>query len=149
MTTRAFKLTKKEIIMNKAELIDVISQENQVTKVKAGEFVDTLIATVQKTLKKGEDLTLVGFGTFTTSKRAARKGRNPQTGEVLNIKATTVPKFRPGKDLRETVSGSKPKAKVAAPVAKATKAVAKAPAKTAAKAAPKAAPKTATKAKKK
>ena len=112
--------------MNKADLIEVLAQETEVTKVKAGEFVDTLIATVTKALKKGEDLTLVGFGTFTTSKRAARKGRNPQTGEVLNIKATTVAKFRAGKDLREAVSGHK------------AKAPAKAPAKSAPKAAPKA-----------
>lgn len=100
--------------MNKSELIDVIAQETDVTKVKAGQFVDALIATVSSTLKKGEDLTLVGFGTFTTSKRAARKGRNPKTGEELNIKATTVAKFRAGKELRENVSGNKAK-----PVAKA------------------------------
>lgn len=123
--------------MNKSELIDVIAQETDVTKVKAGEFVDSFMNAVSKTLKKGEDLTLVGFGTFTTSQRAARKGRNPQTGEVLNIKATTVAKFRPGKELRENVSGNK------------AKPAAKAPAK--AKAAPKAAApaKAATKAKKK
>lgn len=122
--------------MNKSELIDVIAQKNDVTKVKAGEFVDTLIATVSETLKKGEDLTLVGFGTFTTSKRAARKGRNPKTGEELNIKATTVAKFRPGKDLRENVSGNKakPVAK-AAPKATAKTAV-KAPVKATVKAAP-------------
>lgn len=126
--------------MNKSELIDVIAQETNVTKVKAGEFVDSFMNAVSKTLKKGEDLTLVGFGTFTTSQRAARKGRNPQTGEVLNIKATTVAKFRPGKELRENVSGNKAK-----PAAKAAKAPAKA------KAAPKAAApaKAATKAKKK
>lgn len=105
--------------MNKAELIDVIAQETQVTKVKAGEFLDSLIATISSTLKKGEDLTLVGFGTFTTSKRAARKGRNPQTGEELNIKATTVAKFRVGKLLRESVSGHKAKPVVKA-VAKST-----------------------------
>lgn len=123
--------------MNKAEIIDVIAEQNQITKVKAGEILDTLTATVTDTLKKGEDFTLVGFGTFTTVKRAARKGRNPQTGAVLNIEATTVAKFRPGKILRETIAPPKPKAKGAAKKAAPAKKAAKAPAKVAVKAAAK------------
>jgi DNA-binding protein HU-beta len=90
--------------MNKADLIDVIASETELTKAKAGEVVDAFIGAVTKSLKKGESVTLVGFGTFSTSKRAARKGRNPQTGEAMKIKARTVAKFRAGKSLREVVA---------------------------------------------
>jgi DNA-binding protein HU-beta len=90
--------------MNKADLIDVIASETELTKAKAGEVVDSIIGAVTKSLKKGESVTLVGFGTFSTSKRAARKGRNPQTGEAMKIKARTVAKFRAGKSLREVVA---------------------------------------------
>lgn len=90
--------------MNKADLIDVLSQEAGLTKAKAGGVVDLIFLTISKSLKKGESVTLVGFGTFDVSKREARKGRNPQTGESLKIKARTVAKFRPGKSLREAVS---------------------------------------------
>ena len=90
--------------MNKADLIDVLAQEAQLTKAKSNEVIDLLLGTITKSLKKGEGVTLVGFGTFDVSKREARKGRNPQTGETLKIKARTVAKFRPGKALRETVS---------------------------------------------
>lgn len=90
--------------MNKADLIDVLAKEAELTKAKAGEVVDLVFASVTKSLKKGENVTLVGFGTFDVSKREARKGRNPQTGEAIKIKARTVAKFRPGKALREAVA---------------------------------------------
>lgn len=90
--------------MNKADLIDVLAKEAELTKAKAGEVVDLVFASLTKSLKKGENVTLVGFGTFDVSKREARKGRNPQTGEAIKIKARTVAKFRPGKALREAVA---------------------------------------------
>ncbi len=90
--------------MNKADLIDVLAQNGTLTKAKAGEVIDLVLDSISKSLKKGESVTLVGFGTFDVSKREARKGRNPQTGETLKIKARTVAKFRPGKALRESVS---------------------------------------------
>ncbi len=93
--------------MNKAELIDQIAGDAGLTKTQAGEALNSFINAVTTTLKKGETVTLVGFGTFSVSQRAARNGRNPQTGEVIKIKATKVPKFKAGKDLATTVAGSK------------------------------------------
>lgn len=90
--------------MNKANLIDVLAQDGGLTKAKSGEVVDLIFGAITKSLKKGESVTLVGFGTFDVNKREARKGRNPKTGEAIKIKARTVAKFRPGKALRETVS---------------------------------------------
>lgn len=90
--------------MNKANLIDVLAQDGGLTKVKAGEVVDLVFNTITKSLKKGESVTLVGFGTFAVSGRKGRTGRNPQTGETLKIKAKTVAKFKPGKALSETVA---------------------------------------------
>jgi DNA-binding protein HU-beta len=89
--------------MNKGELIDKISSDAGITKVQAGNALESFIDAVQKTLKKGGKVTLVGFGTFNTSKRKARKGRNPQTGEVIPIKARTVVKFKAGKELAEAM----------------------------------------------
>jgi len=88
--------------MNKAELINAVSKVTD-TKKTAKAAVDTLLATITKTLKKKGSVTLVGFGTFTVKKRAARTGRNPQTGKALKIPAKTVPVFRPGKDLKAAV----------------------------------------------
>lgn len=93
--------------MNKAELIDQIASDTGLTKAQAGEALNSFTSAVTNTLKKGETVTLVGFGTFSVSARAARNGRNPQTGEVIKIKATKVPKFKAGKDLATTVAGSK------------------------------------------
>jgi DNA-binding protein HU-beta len=98
--------------MNKADIIDALTQEAQLTKVKAGEVIDIVLDTIVKSLKKGEAVTLVGFGTFDVSKRDARKGRNPRTGDAIKIKAKTVPKFRAGKALRESVAKVKPASKV-------------------------------------
>ncbi len=87
--------------MNKSELIDHVAQDAGISKVDAGRAIDALIETVKQSLKKGEDVTLVGFGTFTVGERAARSGRNPQTGETIAIEAAKVPKFRAGKALKD------------------------------------------------
>jgi DNA-binding protein HU-beta len=90
--------------MNKTELIDHIAQSADITKMAAGRAVDAFLEGVKTTLKAGEDVTLIGFGTFTVSERPARTGRNPKTGEELKIKAAKVPKFRPGKGLKDIVN---------------------------------------------
>ena len=85
--------------MNKAELITQIADESGITKTQANTAIDAFVDAVTKTLKKGDKVTLVGFGTFSVSKRAARNGRNPQTGEVIKIKARKVARFKAGKEL--------------------------------------------------
>jgi DNA-binding protein HU-beta len=85
--------------MNKAELISTLADEAGITKTQANTALDAFIGAVTKTLKKGDKVTLVGFGTFSVSKRAARNGRNPQTGEVIKIKARKVARFKAGKEL--------------------------------------------------
>ncbi|AJP57773.1 DNA-binding protein HU [Pandoraea vervacti] len=90
--------------MNKTELIDHISEQSDISKAAAGRALDAFVGAVKKALKKGDDVTLVGFGTFHVAKRAARTGRNPRTGDAIKIKAAKVPKFRPGKDLKDSVN---------------------------------------------
>ncbi|MFN5475183.1 MAG: HU family DNA-binding protein [Chitinophagaceae bacterium] len=85
--------------MNKAELISKIAEDAGVTKSQANEALDSFIEAVTKTLKGGGKVTLVGFGTFSVTKRAARNGRNPQTGAVIKIKAKKVARFKAGKEL--------------------------------------------------
>lgn len=85
--------------MNKAELIAKLSDDTGINKTQANAALDSFIEAVTKTLKGGGKVTLVGFGTFSISKRAARNGRNPQTGEVIKIKARKVAKFKAGKEL--------------------------------------------------
>jgi DNA-binding protein HU-beta len=92
------KLLKK-YIMNKAELITKLADDAGITKTQANASLDSFIEAVTKTLKGGGKVTLVGFGTFSVSKRAARNGRNPQTGAVIKIKARKVAKFKAGKEL--------------------------------------------------
>lgn len=94
-------LTEKNINMNKAELIAKISDDTGITKTQANAALDSFIEAVTKSLKAGGKVTLVGFGTFTVSKRAARNGRNPQTGEIIKIKARKVARFKAGKELAE------------------------------------------------
>lgn len=86
--------------MNKAELIAKIAEDAGITKTQANAAVDSVIEGVTKTLKGGGKVTLVGFGTFSVSKRAARNGRNPQTGAVIKIKARKVARFKAGKELQ-------------------------------------------------
>ncbi|WP_161631464.1 HU family DNA-binding protein [Sediminibacterium sp. C3] len=85
--------------MNKAELIAHLADDAGITKTQANAALDSFIDAVTKTLKKGDKVTLVGFGTFSVSKRAARTGRNPQTGETIKIKAKKVARFKAGKEL--------------------------------------------------
>ncbi len=87
--------------MNKAQLVEHLASEVQLTKADCERILDNALDTIRKTVKKGDDVTLVGFGTFTRTKRKARKGRNPQTGEAIKVPARTVPKFRPGKGFRD------------------------------------------------
>lgn len=90
--------------MNRKELVEAILKSKElshITKKDADQFINTFLDTVKKTVKKGDDVSLVGFGTFTKTRRAARTGVNPATGEKIKIKAKTVPKFRPGKAWKE------------------------------------------------
>ncbi len=90
--------------MNKAELIASVAERAELTKKDAEKAVAALLATVEDALANGEKVQLVGFGTFEIRERAARKGRNPQTGEEINIAAARVPVFKAGKALRDAVS---------------------------------------------
>ncbi|MDH5750825.1 MAG: HU family DNA-binding protein [Deltaproteobacteria bacterium] len=89
--------------MTKAELIEKIAKDAKVSKSVATTALNSVIQGVTQSLSKGKTVTLVGFGTFTVSKRAARKGRNPQTGAEIKIAASKVPRFRPGKTLKDAV----------------------------------------------
>lgn len=93
--------------MNKAELIDAIASDAGITKAQANEALDSFTSTITAALKKGDRVTLVGFGTFSVSERAARNGRNPQTGEVIKIKARKVPKFKAGKEFSTKIASGK------------------------------------------
>jgi DNA-binding protein HU-beta len=89
--------------VNKSELIDAIAASAQVSKATAGKTLDATMAAITGALKKGDMVTLVGFGTFYVAERAARNGRNPRTGATIKIKAAKMPKFRAGKSLKEAV----------------------------------------------
>ena len=89
--------------MTKAELIANISKEAKITKASAEKALNSFTSNVTKALKKGDKLTLTGFGTFMVAKRKARSGRNPRTGKEIKIAATKVAKFKPGNKLKETV----------------------------------------------
>lgn len=90
--------------MNKADLIDAVADSADISKAAAGRALDGAITAITKALKKGDSVTLVGFGTFTVRKRNARSGRNPRTGETIKIKASKVPGFKPGKALKDTIN---------------------------------------------
>ena len=90
--------------MNKSELIDAIAENGGLSKADAGKALDATIAAVTNALKAGDTVTLVGFGTFSVKERAARTGRNPQTGATLEIKASKVPGFKAGKGLKDSVA---------------------------------------------
>jgi DNA-binding protein HU-beta len=93
--------------MNKSQLIEAISSDSGLTKADSARAVDSLVATVEKTLKKGDDVSITGFGKFSVVKRAARQGVNPRTGERVKIKASKAPKFSPGAGLKQAVSPKK------------------------------------------
>ena len=90
--------------MNKTELIDQIAESADISKAAAGRALDATVEAVKAALKAGDDVSLVGFGTFYVSERAARTGRNPQTGKSIKIKAAKAPKFRAGKGLKDAVN---------------------------------------------
>ena len=90
--------------MNKAELIDAVATAADISKASATRAVDAVFDNIAAALKKEEQVSLVGFGTFTVRGRAARVGRNPQTGEAIDIKAAKVPGFKPGKALKDAVN---------------------------------------------
>ena len=89
--------------MNRAELVEALANQTNSTKADAERWLNAFITTVTKNIKKKDGIRLVGFGTFTTSRRKARPGRNPQTGEEIKIPARTVPVFKPGAALKEAV----------------------------------------------
>jgi DNA-binding protein HU-beta len=89
--------------MNKTQLVDLIAKQTSLTKTSVEEVLNASIDEIKKSVKKGEDVTLVGFGTFTKSKRKARAGRNPQTGKEIKIPAMTVPRFRAGKEFKDSL----------------------------------------------
>lgn len=89
--------------MNKAQLIEAVAKNTKMTKVDVESALNTALDTIKRSVRKGEDVTLIGFGTFTKTKRKARIGRNPQTGKEIKIPAMTVPKFRPGREFKDTV----------------------------------------------
>ena len=95
--------------MNKSQLVEAVASKADISKVKAGAAVDAFIASVSKALSTGDTVTLIGFGTFSTAKRAARVGRNPKTGKEIKIAATTTPKFKAGKALKDSVASGKKK----------------------------------------
>jgi len=99
-----FNTNKTGIIMNKNELVEQIAKNAEITKVQAAEALDATIKAITTSLKKGNEVRLVGFGTFLTQKRKATKGRNPRTGAEIKIPASTQAKFRPGKALKEAVN---------------------------------------------
>jgi DNA-binding protein HU-beta len=90
--------------MNKADFIAAVAESAELSKADAGRAVDAMVETVTKALKKGDTVTLVGFGTFSIRKRAARTGRNPRTGQTIKIKASKNPAFKAGKALKDAVN---------------------------------------------
>ncbi len=88
--------------MTKAELIANVAKETKISKAQAEKAINSVTNSIAKCLKKKDKITLTGFGTFQVSKRKARKGRNPQTGAEINIKAANVPKFKAGKQLKDS-----------------------------------------------
>lgn len=90
--------------MNKAELIDAVAEAADISKASAARALDGALDAITDTLKKGDSVTLVGFGTFSVRQRAARTGRNPQTGAEIKIKASKVPGFKPGKAFKDAIN---------------------------------------------
>ena len=93
--------------MNKSELIEIVAKETELSKAAAEKVLAAVIGAVTKAVSKGDSVTLIGFGNFKSSKRAARTGRNPQTGKELKIAATTVPRFTAGATFKAAVAGKK------------------------------------------
>ena len=100
-------LALQEPLMNKADLVDKISGSARISKTQAATAIDTLVETITGALKKGDRVTLSGFGTFCVSQRKARNGRNPQTGALIKIAARKVARFSAGVELKKAVNKSK------------------------------------------
>ncbi len=100
----SYHIIRGEVPLNKSELISAIAEEAEISKAAAGRALDATVNAVTKSLKKGETVTLIGFGAFEVRKRAARKGRNPRTGEEIKIKASKNPAFRAFKALKDAVN---------------------------------------------
>jgi DNA-binding protein HU-beta len=90
--------------MNKAELIEAMAESADISKAAAGRALDGMVEAITKAMKEGDTLSLVGFGTFSVKERAAREGRNPQTGETIQIKASRIPSFKAGKALKDAIN---------------------------------------------
>tara|TARA_R100000306_G_scaffold62589_1_gene74890 strand:+ start:16258 stop:16530 length:273 start_codon:yes stop_codon:yes gene_type:complete len=90
--------------VNKSELIDAVAESADLSKAAAGRALDAILDSVTDTLAKGDQVTLIGFGTFAVKERSARTGRNPQTGKAIDIAASKVPSFKPGKALKDAVN---------------------------------------------
>ncbi len=90
--------------MNKGDLINKIAEDANLTKAQATDALNTVLESISGALKKGDKITLIGFGTFSVSHRQEREGRNPQTGETIKIAAKNVVKFKPGKELTDSVN---------------------------------------------
>ena len=90
--------------MNKAELIEAVAESAEMTKAEASRAIDAVVSSITAAMQKQDDVSLIGFGTFTVRERAARAGRNPQTGETIQIAAAKVPAFKAGKALKDAVN---------------------------------------------
>jgi DNA-binding protein HU-beta len=99
-----FRQWSEGIGMNKAELIDAVAGSASLSKADAGRAVDAVVDSITKALKHGQQVSVVGFGTFSVKHRAARQGRNPRTGETIEISASNVPGFKAGKALKDAVN---------------------------------------------
>jgi DNA-binding protein HU-beta len=104
LAVRARTDSTEGVYVNKTDLIDHIAKQADISKAAAGRALEAIVAGIRTSLKKGNSVTLVGFGTFMVGKRAARTGRNPRTGDSIKIKAARVPKFRPGKALKDSLN---------------------------------------------
>jgi DNA-binding protein HU-beta len=90
--------------VNRNELVDAVAEETKLKKADASKAVDAVFSTIEEALKNGDEVRLVGFGTFSVAARAASEGRNPRTGEKIKIAASKQPKFKPGKGLRDSLN---------------------------------------------
>jgi len=90
--------------MNKTDFVNAVADQAELTKADAGRAIDAMVEVIKKALKKGDTVSLVGFGTYTVRKRAARTGRNPRTGQTIKIKASKAPAFKAGKALKDAIN---------------------------------------------
>ncbi len=94
----------EDVRLNKSDLVKVVADAGELSNAAAGRVLDALLDSIVKSVTKGESVVLTGFGSFEATKRAARQGRNPQTGETIQIAAATLPRFKPGKGFKDAVN---------------------------------------------